>query len=252
MLERIKYRMASYELCALAVVAFLVDHVGYYFYTEQLWFRVLRLFALVWFFPAGYNSAWRSNWRVWAGIGILTVMDAALYSDFWPICAVASLVAARMLVDPLMDFSLKGAGRFWAVQAVLALLILPTGEFLEYGTLALLIANAGWLLRHRDRLPPGIVSLPHYFVFVTALYIAFSQYTFGFDALQFGFVVLSTAATAWLMYHFDALIREDLRRKRAERDDLVRRICRTLARRSLEIYVGHLMLFKLMLMIANR
>ena len=251
MLERIKYRMASYELCALAVLAFIIDHVGFNFYTEDLWFRVFRLFALVWFFPAGYNSAWRSNWRVWVGIAVLTIMDAAIYTSYWPVCAVATLVAARFLVDPVMEFALKSRARFWGVQAVLALLILPSAEALEYGTLALLIANAGWLARHRNRMPQGIVSVPHYFVFVTALYIAFSQLTFGFNAAQLAFVVVSTAATAWLMYHFDALIREDLRRKK-EKDDIIRKTCRFLARRSLEFYVGHLVLFKLMLVIANQ
>jgi hypothetical protein len=244
--------MASYELCALAVVAFIIDHVGFYFFTEQLWFRIFRLFALVWFFPAGYNSAWRSGRKVWAGIFILTVLDAYMYTTFWPICAVLTLVLARVLVDPVMDFALKSSGRFWAAQFVLALLVIPSSEAVEYGTLALMIANAGWLLRHRRRIPEGIVNLPLYFVFVTALYIAFSQYTFTFNDAQLAFVVLSTSGTAWLMYHFDAMIKEDLRRKKEEKDDWVRKATCFLAHRSLEIYVGHLVLFKLIFIYVNK
>ncbi len=250
--QRKTLKIASYELCALAVIAFVADHVGFYFYTDNLWFRVFRLFALVWFFPAGYNSAWRSSWRVYAGIAILTIMDAWIFTTWWPISAIATLVIARALVDPVMDFALKSKTRFWGVQALLVLLIMPTSDYLEYGTIALLFAEAGWLVRHRGRMAADIVSLPHFFVFATAIFLAFSQYTFGFSAPQLAFVVASTGGAAWLMYHFDGLVREDLRRRRAEKDDLARRVVKFLAHRSLEIYVVHLAIFKLMIVWANR
>ncbi|TAL28944.1 MAG: hypothetical protein EPN97_13890 [Alphaproteobacteria bacterium] len=244
-----KYRLASYELCGLAVVAFIIDHIGAHFFSDNLWFRIFRLFGLVWFFPAGYNSAWRSTARVWWGIAVLTVLDAVIYTSYFPVCAVATLVAARALVDPVMTFSLKGPRRFWAVQALLVVLILPINEYLEYGTIALLIANAGWLLRHRAQAPTKIVRLPHYFVFVTAIYLAYSQLTFGFTMPQLAVVTASTGLTAWLMYHFNDLIREDLRRLR-ERADWVRRAARFIAHRSLEIYVVHLAVFKVMEVVA--
>jgi hypothetical protein len=244
------YRMASYELYALAVIAFVIDHAGGIFFPDNLWLRVLRLFALIWFFPIGYNSAWRSKMGVWYGLAIITLLDAVLYNDPFPLSALATLLVARPLVDPLMNFAMKSPRRFWGVQCMLALLALPTAQYVEYGTMSLIIAIAGWLVRHRGRIPGDIVSLPHYFVYMVALYLAFSQHSFHFNPPQLAFVTVSTGLTALLVYHFDGLIREDLRRRRMPAGR-VRRAARFIGHKTLEIYVLHLALFKLMLLAAN-
>jgi hypothetical protein len=246
-----KYRMASYELYALAVVAFFIDHGGEYFFGDNLWLRSLRLFALIWFFPLGYNSAWRSRPKVWIGLIALTGLDTLIFVHVLPISALGTLLLMRYLVDPVMAFALRSRAHFWGVQAALALLIWPSSELVEYGTMALLIANAGWLVRHKDRLPKGIVDLPSYFVFMTAVFLAFTQMNFEFSPAQLAFVTASCAATSWLLYNFTDLIREDLRRRK-HRADIVERAARFIANNTLEIYVAHLAVFKLMILYANQ
>src|SRR5262249_38967725 len=133
----------------------------------------------------------------------------------------------------------------------LFLLVPLTAAGVEYGTLAVMIATGGWLVRHRDRMPNDIVNVPLYFVFMTANYLAYSQYTFGFNAAQLAFVVITTSITAWLLYDFPNMIKEDLARKRRP-EDIVRKFTRLVARYTLEIYVLHLAVFDLMMFYAIR
>jgi hypothetical protein len=241
-----KYRIASYELCALAVIAFLVDHAGELLFHENLWLRVFRMFGLVWFFPAGYNSGWRSGARVWQGLAVLTLFDFLFYRSALPLCALGTLLALRWVIDPLMEFSLRSRARFWGVQLLLVLLIYPSNDVLEYGAVALMIAQAGWLVRHRGQLPAGVVSVPQYFVFMTAIYLAFTQSVLQFNVAQSVFVVATTALMARLLYDFKDILREDLARLR-QKDDVVRKTCRFIAHHTLEIYVVQFLVLKCML-----
>jgi len=60
---------------------------------------------------------------------------------------------------------------------------------------------------------------------------------------------MSTAFAACVLYNFNDVIREDLARYR-QKPDAVRKIARFVAHNSLEIYVLHLVAFKLLLLYA--
>ena len=70
--------LTSYDLLkTLALVLMVIDHIGYFFYPEEMWWRVLgRLSVPIWFFLIGYANArdcfglwlawfWRPQW--WPG-----------------------------------------------------------------------------------------------------------------------------------------------------------------------------------------
>ncbi|HYD18504.1 MAG TPA: hypothetical protein VEF76_08505 [Patescibacteria group bacterium] len=235
-----KYRMASYELYALAVAAFIVDHVGLYMYDDNLWFRVFRMFALVWFIPAGYNAGRKTDLWMWQCAILLAVAGAITGFGVFPLSAVATIIFTRYVIDPLAEWSLGSRFRFWVLNIGFILVMKQTDEIMEYGTIALMIALAGWLLKNRDR-AAGIVDLRLYFGFVTTIFLLFTAHTFPFNPVQWAIVVSTTAATAVLMYHFRALLLETIRRRKA---DAVSRACRWIGHNTLQLYTAQLLLLQ--------
>ncbi|MCK5519322.1 MAG: hypothetical protein KAI61_07900, partial [Alphaproteobacteria bacterium] len=69
------YKLTAYELFAIAIIAMLVDHVGLYFGADNLWLRVFRMFALIWFLPIGYNSGRGVGVWLWTGMLILVAAN---------------------------------------------------------------------------------------------------------------------------------------------------------------------------------
>lgn len=237
-----KYKLTAYELFALAVVAFLIDHVGLYFYSEDLWFRVFRLFALVWFVPTGYNAGRKPDYAMWQSVLGLCFLSYGLGFDVLPVVAVGTILVIRLFIDRLAEFAVQDWRIFWMVNAALLMLIPSTSKYFEYGTVAVIIALGGWLLRHKERVHKKIVDVRLYFAFMTGVYLVFTHSYFPFSAAQWAVVIASTLATAVLMYNFKALLLNSVYRKS---QDWVSKACRWVGHKSLYIYVIQIMLMQL-------
>lgn len=235
-----KYRMASYELYALAVAAFLIDHVGLYLYDDNLWFRVFRMFALVWFIPTGYNAGRKSDVWMYQSVALLAAVAAAIGFDVFPLSAVATIIVIRFIIDPLAEIAVRDKFRFWVINAALVALIPATDKLFEYGSMAAIIALAGWLLKNRDR-AAKVVDVRIYFAFVTVLYLGFVATVFPFNPAQWAVVIVTTVGTGFLMFHFRDLLLESVRRKKP---DLIARAARFIGHNTLQIYVLQLLLLQ--------
>lgn len=239
-----KYKLTSYELFALAVAAFLVDHVGLYFYPDELWLRVFRLFALVWFVPTGYNAGRKPDMLMWQSVVGLTLLSHGLGFEVLPVVAVGTILVVRLFIDRLAEFAVQDWRIFWLVNAALVMLIPFTSTYLEYGTVAVIMALGGWLLRHKERVHKKVVDVRLYFAFMTAIYLLFTYSVFPFSPAQWAVVLASTGATAVLMYHFKELLLNSVYRKNK---DTVSEACRWIGHKALYIYVGQLVLMQLMI-----
>ena len=235
-----KYRIASYELYALAVAAFLIDHVGLYLYDDNLWFRVFRMFALVWFIPTGYNAGRKSDLWMWQAALLLAVVGTITGIGPLPLSAVATIILIRMVIDPLAEIAVRDKFRFWVVNAALVALIPVTDAVTEYGTMAAIIALAGWLLKNRDR-AAAVVDVRFYFAYVTVLYLGFCATIFPFNPAQWAVVIVSTVGTAVLMFRFRDMLLESIRRKNP---DIVARACRFIGHNTLQIYTIQLLILQ--------
>jgi hypothetical protein len=238
-----KYRFSISEIYALGVIAFLIDHAGLYFWTDNLWLRVFRLFAIVWFLPCGYNSGWRAHWKVWFGLGLLMVTDVLMGVEVLPLSALATIIATRIFIDPVMDIAMKSRRNFIVTMGILTVLIMPSVQVMEYGTAAMMIAAVGWLIRHKGLYDEKVVDLRTFAYYVVTCYLILTQYTFHFNSTQFMIVMFSTVVAMELHFGYKQLILEDLRRKPA---DFVSKACRWIGHKSLGIYVAHLVIFRLM------
>jgi len=154
--------LTSYDfLKALAIILMVADHIGFYFYPDDMWFRTFgRLSVPVWFFLIGYAKTRdipRLVW-VWAGLAVLSSLVAGQY--LFPLNILFTLMAARWLIDAVMARAGPGralrsyetlAGMFF----ILLLLSFPTGFFIEYGSLAGMFAMYGYMMRRRKELELG-------------------------------------------------------------------------------------------------
>jgi len=227
--------LTSHELFAAAVAFFLIDHTGFYFGAGNLWWRIFRACGFIWFLPAGYNSGQKGGFRIWMGIAILAVTDQQIGLGLFPLNALATILFIKFTVDAVMHVALRSRTAFWLTNAALMALYPLSDQLMEYGTLALLMGIAGWLLRHQhDESIRKIIDLRLYFVLVAAVYVVAEQVTFQFSTLQLLFVIASTAWVTAVMYNFKTLLMNSLAQKSP---DALSRLCRFIGHKTLEIYV---------------
>lgn len=238
-----KRSLTTSEFYAAGVAVFILDHIGLYFFTDNPWSRVLRLFAPAWFFPCGYNAGWKSRWPVWAGMGILIACDVLTGASALPLSALATIITARLLIVPVMDAAMKSRLHFIAVTGGLTVLLPAAGLVMEYGTFGLLFAMLGWLVKHRGQYDEKIVNAKYFAAFVTLLYLAHAEWVFGFSPLQFTVMALPVAGVVLLLWRFRDMVMAELK---TSRDKGWRaKALRFIAHHSLAIYVAHLAAFRL-------
>lgn len=239
--------LTSYDfLKTFAVVFMIIDHIGFYFYPEEDWLRVLgRLCVPAWFFLIGYAQSRDLGLRMWIGAALLfaTDMMAGLY--VMPPNILVTMLLIRMVIDPFMERVLAAPRSFWPMAVMLALLALPTGYFfVEYGTLGFMLAVFGYLVRHKEEIgarDPNLVQ--SYFLFVLASFTLIQAFAFGFSLPLFYALFAGILAVLTVLYYFRPALYPRL--TAALPHPLVWLLQLT-GRRTLEIYVGHLVLFKLL------
>lgn len=234
--------ISSRELFALAVVLFLIDHAGLYFDTDNTWWRIFRACAFVWFVPAGYNAGGGSPRTIIMGMAALLFLDQHFGFGVFPLNALATILIIKYGVDYVMTIALRSKGIFWATSIAMVLAYPATNHITEYGSMAMLMGMAGWLLRnqHEDKVRE-IVDVRVFLTFNTISYLVVEQVTFRFSGSQLAFVILSTAWMAGTIYHYRRLIINSLRNKPC---DAISRFCDLLAHKSMEVYVGSYMILK--------
>ncbi|MBI1214708.1 MAG: hypothetical protein GC185_02690 [Alphaproteobacteria bacterium] len=245
---KFKVTISAYEFYGLAVIAMFIDHVGWLFYPEVLWLRVLRALVFMWFLPLGYNAGKPPSARLWWGAIVLAVMQQAAAGNPFPLTVMATIALVRLLLPPFMEFTTRDRFLFWGGQAALALAIPATNQITQYGTLALMVAAAGWVLRESEAPRAAaegskryVPTVPVYFTFVYAVFNAEQQWIFRFDAPQLIFVLVTTAAALALMTRLRRMILNDLSRRSK---DIVSRAAQFVGHNTLEIYVLHLLVLE--------
>jgi hypothetical protein len=240
--------LTSHELFAAAVALFLVDHTGLYFGAQNQWWRIFRACAFIWFFPAGYNSGQKGGINIWMGMLILAVVDKQIGLGLFPLNALATILFIKYTVDAVMHVALRGKTTFWLTNALLLALFPLSDHVTEYGTMALLMGMAGWLLRHQhDDKVREIVDVRMYLALIATVYVVAEQIAFQFSAPQLAFVIASTAWVTAAMYNFKTLVMNSLARKP---HDAISRACRFLGHKTLEIYVTSYLILKSFLLYA--
>ncbi len=242
-LKHLTKDLTSYDLLkTFAVLLMLVDHTGYYFFEDDSWWRVFGRFCVpVWFFLIGYARSRDLGPKLWAGMIILVAVSFIVGAGIFPVNILGTMLVIRLVLDPVMERALRTPQGLWQISVMMILLSFPTSYLFEYGTLAVVLAMFGWLVRHQHEYPGGERQAQQYLFFALGVFVVIQTMFFGFNANQI--LVLGggiLAVMCGLMFFRPVTFAgtgEGLK-------GFLTWPLRFMGRWTLEIYVAHLLLFK--------
>lgn len=242
-LEKFPKEITSYDLLkTFALVLMVVDHIGFYFFPDDLlWRAVGRICVPAWFFLVGYARSRDISKRMWIGGGVLVLANIVAGMPVLPLNILFSILAVRLLIDPVISICKKSTLHLWFVCALLIVLWLPTNFFaVEYGTLGLVLAMFGYFVRHKEEMG-GEKAVSRFLIFSTLSFVVLQQAVFKFGAMAFFVMIAGVLAMHVVLMPFRS---RSYPRLSADIPAPLVWFIQLCGRRSLEIYVVHLLLFK--------
>lgn len=235
---------------AAAVVIMIIDHIGLYFFPDQVWWRVVGRAAATWYFLIGHSRSRDLSAPIWIGaIGLLLVNMIVGLSVF-PLNSLFVIIVIRILLDPIADFAFRAWENLFLVFFLLVLLFPAFQGLLENSTVCLYAALIGFYVRHRrdgDRSDLVLFNHPQFpaiALAVTMLVGPLSQ-MISLPSLTFAQGLVLCAGMGLNIYLFMYARMTEYPALTARWPGWVVRLIQFGGRRTLEIYVGHLILFKL-------
>lgn len=234
--------LTAYDwLKTLAIILMVVDHFGFYFFPEIEMFRVFgRLCAPIFFFLIGYANTRDLPMRWLAATGILLVVNMMYGLPVLPLCILMTMMLIRLAIDPLMNWLKVHPVYLWWVLLLLVFAMIPTDMLVEYGTMGMVIAIAGFAARRQEvvrdafgaRMPEILLA------FALGSYGAMSAVIFGFST--FGIMVLAAGIIGlyFVLQNFKPVVSEG---SASHPHAGLVRFC---GRYTVEIYVIHLIVLK--------
>ena len=236
--------ITSYDLLkTFAVLTMIFDHIGLYFFPEHLWIRVIgRMSFPVWLFLIGYARSRDLPMMLFVGAGALIVADMIAGIPIFMLNIIVTIIFVRIVLDRIALFCFQSYMHFWCVGILLFALSLPTAFILDYGAQAILTALFGYCIRHRKN--EKIVNdrfLFSFMMFVFFNFVVVQHIMFGFSMMQFTVMIVCVGFVYLVLYYFQSKVFSGFTRKCPLPVVFVLQLC---GRRSLEIYVVHLLIFK--------
>jgi hypothetical protein len=243
MSKKISDVLTSYDLIkAFAVIIMVIDHAGHYLFPDEMLLRLIgRIGFPVWFFLVGYAKSWSVDKAFWIWAILLQVSHFPFGNHALPLNALFTMIAIRLCIDPLMHRVLCSPLIFWGASVVFLVLGIPTSSIVEYGTLGLLFAMFGWLVRHRDDLEEPDAVLPQFFAFCVGGFVLTEYIVFGFAQWKLLVLFAGTFAVCGVLYVFKPMTYLKLD---SALPWLIKAPIKLMGRRTMEIYVLHLIALK--------
>lgn len=138
----------------LAIFTMIIDHIGMYFMKDAEEFRVIgRIAYPLFLFLIGYSDNFRTSYiLLFWGIVIEIVEHLYIDSDHnFRVNILIAIFLTRLLFKYLKKIGWLEKRKFFEIFFISALFYLPTSLFIEYGTLSILFAYAGWLLKNNKK-----------------------------------------------------------------------------------------------------
>lgn len=236
--------LTSYDLLkTFAVIFMLVDHTGHYFFQGEEWWRVAgRMCVPVWFFLIGYARSRDLGPRMWIGALVLVLVSGVAGEPMLPVNILGTMLVVRLVIDQIMLRSQVHEQALWQVGVFLFLLSFPTSYLFEYGTLAVIMAMFGWLVRNQHEYPYGVRQTHYFFFFAYAAFIFLQVTTFGFRGNEIIVLASGILAVMLVLMFFRPVT---FAGTGAGVRGVLLAPLRFMGRWTLEIYVAHLVLLKI-------
>jgi hypothetical protein len=238
--------LTSYDfLKTLAVLLMVIDHIGYHFFPDEMWFRVLgRLSFPIWFFFVGHARSTELSPRLWGGIAILVASSLIAGQYLLPVTALLTILISRYLRHGIVIRSLHSPQALRGMFLILFFAGFPTGILFEYGTMGMLFVLMGYIMRHYEEVKKDIEEKylllfagASFFVFYVTQGMTLTTATLS----QAGVMFLGFSVLFYWLWNFRAKTYPDLTKKLPRVLIVPLQI---MGRYTLEIYVAHLVLFR--------
>jgi TraX protein len=235
----------SYDLLkTFAVLTMVIDHIGANFYPDDFWWRVVgRMSVPIWIFLIGYAKTRDLSSPLWIGTFILLMTNMVVGQAALPLCIFATILACRCVIDPVMDYIKTNRNSLYPIVFIAAVLSVPSAVIIDYGVGIFLFAMLGYMVRREGQdFSKGDIlqfALVVGFVHAALQVVVF----FPFDAHQKIFAAMGILGVTMGLIRFSPRDYPRLEAKSPQWISLVLKVC---GRKSLEIYVVHLVLFKFM------
>lgn len=253
MLKNLPKELTSYDLLkALAVILMICDHVGHHFFPDEMWFRILgRLCIPIWFFLVGYarNTEIRSSFVIGA---IIVGASAVISGQFvLPLNILVTIIILRLIRDRMVVGALHTPEGLRGFFFIMIFLTLPSAVVAEYGSISALFVVFGFFVRNKDVVYKRI-ERRYMILFVLATFLIFflieGVMMPSVTLTQGGVLLLGFALVGWMLWSFKPIVFTDSKTGAFVSRSFVI-LLQFLGRRTLEIYVAHIVIFRLVCMV---
>ncbi len=243
--------LTSYDvLKTIALILMICDHTGYYFMDNESWMRVLGRFCVpIWFFLIGYARTRDIPLKVLIGAGLISAGTLAAGEVLLPLSILLTLMIGRNFIDMFLRAGRKGGEAMAGLFCLLLILAYPSMLFVEYGTIGLMFTVMGGLCRLRQDYPEvsGTAFDRQIWLFSAASGIVYGVSNAlamaELSGVQFWALVFGLTAVIYVLLRFRG---QELPHLSAAAPRAVSAVLKFTGRRTLEIYVIHLLAFKFM------
>ncbi len=237
--------LTSYDLFkTFAVLTMIVDHVGYYFFPEEMWWRAVgRLSAPMWLFLIGYARSRDLSPMLLIGAGVLVLASGVMGPSLMPTNILVNIIIIRLVLDQFAARMLRSPANFIEIGVLILIAAVPTAIFTDYGTAGLMIAIFGYAIRkHQDgeTMFKDAVPMAGVFAFLIFYGLILISFTFTMEQKILSFVGVGGVLAAMAVFKG-----VEYPKLTAAMPKPITLLLQFFGRYSLEIYVGHLLLFKM-------
>lgn len=238
--------LTSYDLLkALAVILMVIDHVGHHFYPDEMWFRVLgRLCVPIWFFLIGYANTTQIPKLLWGGALVVAASGIIAGQFLLPLNILFTIILFRLSRRGVLVRSLHSPEALRGMFLILLFFTLPSAIIFEYGSMGMMFVMMGYVARHRDVIYERI-ERQYVLMFIFAAFLSFCVVQGlslpSVSNIQAVVMFLGFGCVGWMLWRFSPVEYKDANNFMAPS---VIRIIQFAGRRTLEIYVVHVVIFR--------
>lgn len=235
-------------LKTIAVIFMIIDHIGLFLLQDASWFRALGRVggAPIWSFLIGYALTRELPTKLLLGALILVASDLMLKGNPFALNILVSFIIIRLTIDTIIPFMMQSRYMFSIMSVIMALGFIGTNIIFDYGTMTLMFALLGYLTRHKQRIFNDTFMTRYdyfvYTVFTGLSYVILQNAVFGFAQAEFIVMTVLIVMVMLCLINTHPTTYPKIQ-------GTTKNILQFCGRKTLEIYVAHLLLFKLLLFI---
>ncbi|MFA7276422.1 MAG: TraX family protein [Pseudobdellovibrionaceae bacterium] len=238
--------ITSYDLLkCLALILMTIDHIGFYFFPDNQWYRAIGRGCLpIWFGLIGYANTRELPLSFWVGGFILVAVNIMLGLYILPLNILFTMLFIRFSIDHVVRIYFKNSESMAVGLLTFFLVGIPTNYLVEYGTFAFPMVLVGYILRHGSEMKLAKLSRGLSIATLCGVFIAANIIMFDFHTAQAVCAVGIMILTTMMMAGFSPASFPELTRMMGRP---VSWMIRMGGRYTLEYYIIHLLILKITL-----